>query len=62
MTYWVSHSVTFPFRSHGDLLDIGNLCGHHIYYKLLIIGLDRALATIMAFLSAIVAVNLPDVT
>ena len=46
---------SFSFGSYGDLLDISNFSGHHVYRPLLITGLDRALATIVTFLSTIVA-------
>ena len=53
---------SFSFGSYGDLLDISNFCGHHVYCRLLIIGLDQALVTIVTFLPIIVAIHLLDVT
>ena len=52
----------FTFGSCDDLLDTSNFCGHHVYRRRLIIGLDRALATIVTFLSTIVAIHLSGVT
>ena len=52
----------FPFGTCGDLLDINEFNGHHVYRRLLLIGLDWALATIVAFFSEIVAIHFSVIT
>ena len=52
----------FTFRFCDDLLDVGNLCDHHVDSWFHFIGLDWTVTLIMFFLLTIIAIHLPCIT